>query len=442
MFITMDGQPPPPGTGKDVPLLIELSNQRRIVADMENDMAELANRLQNQKRGYERQLDQAIDQKRSVEHKLHEAMNDQDQMQEKLRMMSHRQQQSRKSGYGDADDDDDSTRAPRSGMSVPRIDKFDGNNWEGFASQFNSLADYYNWNSKERLLQLLHHVRDEARQFVYTKCDDSVRESYPKLEKALKQRFGANENKASFLYQLENIKFGPRDSLIEYCTDIAFLVRKAWPNMDEDTRADMEVEYFIKNLGDPGMVRTVGNKNPQDLDEARQFVEKYTQLEEAMKPRRGVRQVSFGADDHATPYVSENRLKEFGANLQGNIIKEIEVRFEKLNDAFKSSTSPTWSKQRPPNNNIVCYNCNRQGHISRQCNQPRKGQQYGGQQQHWQQQGPQSRLHQQGPPQFWNPPPQQQQRQGNLQNDGGNSGPSANAADTDQHHATATNQGN
>ena len=189
--------------------------------------------------------------------------------------MSHRQQQSRKSGYGDADDDDDSTPAPRSGMSVPRIDKFDGNNWEGFASQFNSLADYYNWNSKERLLQLLHHVRDDARQFVYTKCDDSVRESYPKLEKALKQRFGANENKASFLYQLENIRFGPRDSLIE--------------------------------------------------------------------------------------------------------------------------------------------------------------------------QGPQSRLHQQqqGPPQFWNPPPQQQQqRQGNLQNDGGNSGPNADATDTDQHHAAATNQGN
>ena len=71
------------------------------------------------------------------------------------------------------------------------------------------------------------------------------------------------------------MKFGPKDSLTEFCTDITFLMRKAWPDVDDKTRQEMEVEYFIKNLGDPGMIHTVGNQAPDNLEDARQLAETY-----------------------------------------------------------------------------------------------------------------------------------------------------------------------
>ena len=49
--------------------------------------------------------------------------------------------------------------------------------------------------------------------------------------------------------------------MAEFSSEVAFLVRKAWPNVDRQTRQEMEVEYFVKNLSDPVMVRTVGNQS-------------------------------------------------------------------------------------------------------------------------------------------------------------------------------------
>ena len=240
-------------------------------------------------------------------------------------------------------------------MPIPRIDKFEGTNWEGFISQFTSLADYFEWSEREQLFQLLHHVAGEARQFVFMKCDKSMRSSYKTLETALKQRFGNGENRSSFLSQLEALKFGPKDSLAEFCTDIAFLVRKAWPNVDDKTRQEMEVEYFIKNLGDPGMIRTVGNQAPDNLEDARQLAETYMRLEDQMKPRRNVvRKVTF-QEPQPEQYVTENRLSRFGDDL----VRQIEERLAKLADSLKPNLGPSQPR--------ACHHCKRQGHFIRNC---------------------------------------------------------------------------
>ena len=324
-----------------------------------------------------------------------------------------------RTGYEIVSDDEDPPRgnshsspsvAKVSHMPVPCIDKFDGQNWEGFASQFHNLADHLGWSDNERLLQLLHHVKDDARQFVFLKCDATVRASFCRLESALRKRFGSSETRSSFVMQLENLKYTPsRDSLAEYCTDIAFLVRKAWPDASDHMRDVMEVEFFIKNINDPGMMRMVGGKIPRDIDEAREFAEQHLQVEEHLRPsRRIARRVAF--DDGEDGIVNENRLHEFGTSLQGSIVKEIEAKFDMLADSLKLNSQPN-----PPTvgfdepRQIICYNCKRPGHISRHCDKPR--QQWGPQQgpQQW---GPQQGSQQWGPqqgPQQWRQGPQQQQ---------------------------------
>ena len=272
-----------------------------------------------------------------------------------------RQIRPRQTDKSNGDNNDDlnssfsSSSSAKVNMTIPRIDKFEGTNWEGFISQFTSLAEYFEWSTRDQLFQLLHHVAGDARQFVFMKCDNSVRSSYKALETALKQRFGNGENRSSFLSQLEALKFGPKDSLAEFCTDIAFLVRKAWPNVDDKTRQEMEVEYFIKNLGDLGMIRTVGNQAPDNLEEARQLAETYMRLEDQMKPRRNVvRKVTF-QDQEPEQYVTENRLNRFGDDL----VRQIEKRLAKLADSLKPNSGPPQPR--------VCHHCKRQGHFVRSC---------------------------------------------------------------------------
>lgn len=277
-----------------------------------------------------------------------------EELEKKMREIKHSAQNS-----GGNDEDLNSSFSTNSlarvNMPIPRIDKFEGTNWEGFISQFTSLADYFEWGEREQLFQLLHHVAGDARQFVFMKCDKSVRSSYKTLETALKQRFGNGENRSSFLSQLEALKFGPKDSLAEFCTDVAFLVRQAWPNVDDKTRQEMEVEYFVKNLGDPGMIRTVGNQAPDNLEEARQLAETYMRLEDQMKPRRNVvRKVTF-QDQQPEQYVTEDRLNRFGADL----VRQMEERLTRLAESLKLN-----SGQPQPR---ACHNCKRQGHFIRNC---------------------------------------------------------------------------
>ncbi len=250
------------------------------------------------------------------------------------------------------------TTASKVVLPIPQIEKFDGSNWEGFVSQFDSIAEFYHLDEKTKLHQLLHRVAGEAKQFVFLKCDMTTRSTYQSLTNALKQRFGSDDNHANFRAQLDALRLGQKDSMAEFSSEVAYLVRKAWPNVDEQTRKEMEVEYFVKNLTDPVMVRTVGNQSPASLEEARQLAENYLRLEEQLKPRRNaIRKVTLeeATPDNNQEYITEQRLNEFG----NAIVYQIESRLDKLTKALQMGN------QDPR----VCFNCNRPGHLARNCPQ-------------------------------------------------------------------------
>ena len=246
-------------------------------------------------------------------------------------------------------------------MPVPRIEKFDGHdNWESFITQFHCLADNLGWSDSERLLQLLHHVKDDARQFVFVKCNSSTRESYRKLETALQKRFGSSESRASFIQQLDNLSFTLGDSLAEYTTDIAYLVRKAWPNAKEETRSEMEVQHFLQNIDNPDLLRTVGMASPPNLQAARDIAETFIHVEELLQRNIGLHNVRSLSMNTENKSLMEPPVKESKENQLWNCLRLVTTLAKKLSFRRKK-------KSRNSKTNRRCYNCRCTGHYAHEC---------------------------------------------------------------------------
>ena len=272
-------------------------------------------------------------------------------------------------------------------VPMPSQNAYDGRQpWESFIKPFKGLAMACQWSEEETRFRLVSSLKDEAATYAFTELSDEVLKSATLLEKALEDRFGERRSANSYLAQLESRKMGYKETLTEYTADIRRLVVKGYPTADVHTRETIALRHFVKGLNDQQMVLAVGMKDPRTIEEARTAAETYLGLREETgkgqsRPLKAIQKTNAESNDRspaATAYVPVDHFN--------SIVASFEKRLDELLSVTKSSQqrksygynggerqyngSRPFNRYRRPgaaNEMIKCYNCDKEGHIARNC---------------------------------------------------------------------------
>ena len=151
----------------------------------------------------------------------------------------------------------------------PRLPIFSGKmKWGAFWVQFEMITDYYRWDSRQQLQQLIFSLRDEAADFV-TQLSLTQRSDIRGLVDALKQRFGDHVLSETHRVQLQSAKKLPNENVQEYAYRIASMVSKSYPGIEgNQLHTNLTVEHILRGLPDTAMAYAILTKKTQTVQQA------------------------------------------------------------------------------------------------------------------------------------------------------------------------------
>ncbi|KAG5889429.1 hypothetical protein JTB14_032762 [Gonioctena quinquepunctata] len=208
--------------------------------------------------------------------------------------------------------------------------QFDGKTpWENYRRQFEAAAKANGWNAGERAVALTLALRGEATNILQT-LTAQEQEDYDQLIKHLELRYGQAHLEHVYHSQLKNRCQKSGESLQEFETDIARLVRLAYPATPENVMERLAVQAFLDGLRDQETRQALTLARPTHLVDALARALEFEAAKQSCKSQSKVRMIE---EDSHEP-----------ANLEAAIRKVIK---EVL----------------PEKRQIRCWNCGKIGHI-------------------------------------------------------------------------------
>jgi hypothetical protein len=184
------------------------------------------------------------------------------------------------------------------GRRAPRMKptSYDGQTpYEDYQVQFCMLAELNGWDHNEKALYLAGCLQGSARS-VLNDMAASDRYSYVKLDEALRERFGTDDQSELFKSRLRNRVKTKDETLQELAHDIRRLVRLAYPGAAIRTHEDLTKDQFIEALGDGEVRWSVFQTRPRTLTEALKVAMELEAFKESEKcrMRKNIRGVTIG----------------------------------------------------------------------------------------------------------------------------------------------------
>ena len=216
-----------------------------------------------------------------------------------------------------------------------------------------------------------------ARRF-YAGLPVSDRESYVKLEQAFANRFGLHRQREQFKAKLSMYKRKPGESASALGDEIWRITLRAYADFDFKMQEQLALDAFKNALSLDMKVRCI-DKGCKTLEEAVNTIEQYEALFSAEKERKcPVRAIeSAGGSDPREGCVALEKA-----------VQDLTSAFNKL--AARQGWNPTHTQNKKGSTNkstgyssegngrnIICYYCNEEGHIKRNCPHNKQNQQQG-----------------------------------------------------------------
>ena len=235
------------------------------------------------------------------------------------------------------------------GPAPPKMSTYDGkNDWRPYHLQFSTIADRYKWNTEQRLFKLIECLRDKALKF-YSSRPKFVQTNYEALCKKMDERFGRKEMPHIVRRLLQDLKQELDESLEEYAERAQELAIDGYPDTPDKFVQTLATDAFLKGCQDKRAALTAIDKNPENLDQAVQYVKGAMANQKVIMgtKRTEVKRVTFmesdehnddGDDDTQTQYEPSVRtVSKFEKNKGGAAGNDFESRLSKTEDDLQET---------------------------------------------------------------------------------------------------------
>jgi hypothetical protein len=171
--------------------------------------------------------------------------------------------------------------------NTPRMkpSRYDGlTPYEDYRVQFSMVAELNGWKNDVKALYLVGCLSGSARSVLNDMAPED-RYNYDKLDGALKERFGTDDQSELFKAKLRSRVKTKDESLQEMAHDVRRLVRLAYPNASMKTHDDLTKDQFIEALGDSEIRWSVFQARPKNVTEALKVAMELEAFKESEKSR-------------------------------------------------------------------------------------------------------------------------------------------------------------
>lgn len=285
----------------------------------------------------------------------------------------------------------------RQGVKIPPFTRKE--DWGVWLAKFEAIAYRYRWGYETRLDYLLPLIEGQASKFVFAQLPKQALCDYNELTTQLTRRYRVIETSQSFAakFSRRNQKHG--ESAEAYAADLKRLYDKAHGHRDRQTRDEDLVRRFLDGLMDQEAKFVVEyHKEPKDIDEAVFHVVNMVQTRNACSNRQErpnkyqtrrtqveahqgtpwesletseVKRVPFEerktTERELTQDSKPNQAKPTEGSKTDKMLEALMQRIEKLEETCRRDREQRRS---------ICFNCNEEGHFSKQC--PKRGERHEG----------------------------------------------------------------
>jgi hypothetical protein len=232
---------------------------------------------------------------------------------------------------------------PKGDRYMPRMkpSSYDGQTpYEDYEVQFHMLADLNGWTDEVKALYLAGCLSGSARS-VLNDMDPKARYNYRKLNEALRERFGTDDQSELFKAKLRNRVKSKDETLQELAHDVRRLVRLAYPKAPARTHNDLTKDQFIEALGDGEVRWSVFQARPKNITEALKVAMELEAFKESEKcrMRRSVRSIKEDGVETEVNKGDQDR-PEILTQVQGVDLRQMAAQISQMSQGGPSYPGP------------------------------------------------------------------------------------------------------